>query len=288
MAADLFETYAVTAVAVMLLGVLTFHEATARRALPAGARGRGDHRLDHRHLRRALAGGQRRAGALPGSDRLRRDRGCGLRPDHLLDDGRPHLQGRRCPRPDSLLGAPLPLLADRDRGHRLSVRDHRLLHLDPLLAGQEDRESVDHRPRHEHHPGLRLGPAGDGAAGDRAGARGPRLVEARRGRRRRHLRRRRRGHGPALADRPDRRARRLRSDHRQRRRDRRDGRPARGGPQRHRPARRGRQHDQGGHQGVRDRLGRAGGGGAVRGLPRRTDRPIGSRRRTSRSTNPRC
>ena len=58
-------------------------------------------------------------------------------------------------------------------------------------------------------------------------------------------------------DRPDRRARRVRADHRQRRRDRRDGQPSRGGPQRHRPARRGRQHDQGGHQGIRDRLGRA-------------------------------
>ena len=105
---------------------------------------------------------------------------------------------------------------------------------------------------------------------------------------RRHLRRRGRGHGPALADRPDRRARRLRADHRQRRRYRRDGRPAGGGPQRDRPAGRGRQHDQGRHQGVRDRLGRAGRGGAVRRLPRRTDRPVGSRRRTSRSTNPRC
>ena len=149
----------------------------------------------------------------------------------------------------------------------LPVRDHRLLHLDPLLAGQEDRASVDHGPRHEHHPGLRLGPAGDGPAGDRAGARHPRLLEARRRRPGRHLRGRGGGHGPALADRPDRRARRLRADHRQRRRDRRDGRPARGGAQRHGPARRGREHDQGGHQGLRDRLGGARGGRAVRRLP---------------------
>ena len=61
MAADLFETYAVTAVAVMLLGVLTFHESTRVALFPLRARRRRDHRLDHRHVLRALEHGQRRA-----------------------------------------------------------------------------------------------------------------------------------------------------------------------------------------------------------------------------------
>ena len=66
----------------------------------------------------------------------------------------------------------------------------------------------------------------------------------------------------------DRGARRLRADHGQRGRHRRDGRPAGGCAQRDRPARRGRQHHQGRHQGLRDRLGRAGRPGAVRGVRR--------------------
>ena len=103
-----------------------------------------------------------------------------------------------------------------------------------------------------------------------------------------HLRHRRRGDGPAVADRPDRRARRVRPDHRQRRRHRRDGRPARGGPQGHRPARRGRQHDQGRHQGLRDRLGGARGGRAVRRLPEGTRGQASATRSRSASTNRRC
>ena len=90
----------------------------------------------------------------------------------------------------------------------------------------------------------------------------------------RHLRHRRGRDGAALAVRPDRRARRLRPDHRQRGRHRRDGEHARGGPRRHRPAGRGRQHDQGRHQGLRDRLRRARRARAVR---RVQDRARGER-----------
>ena len=117
----------------------------ARRALPAGDRRRGDHRLDHRHVRRAHENGQRRARAAAGPDRLRRDRGGGVRADHLLADAQPHLQGRRQHRQHAELGPPLPVLADRHRRHGAAVRTDRILHLDALLAGQEDGESVDHR-----------------------------------------------------------------------------------------------------------------------------------------------
>ena len=83
---------------------------------------------------------------------------------------------------------------------------------------------------------------------------------------RRPVRHRHRGDHDAGARRHGRRARRLRSGHRQCRRHRRNGGPAEGSAQVDRRARRGRQHHQGGHQGLCHRFGRPRRAGAVRGL----------------------
>ena len=112
--------------------------------------------------------------------------------------------------------------------------------------------------------GLAISHGSDGAAGDRHHRRHSRDLFARRPVRHRH-----RGHHHAGARRHGRRPRRLRPGHRQCRRHRRDGGAAQGGAQVDRRARRGRQHHQGGHQGLCHRLRRPRRAGAVRGLQRR-------------------
>ena len=199
MAADLFETYAVTAVAVILLGVLTFHESTQVALYPlviggvaiiASIIGTFAVRTNSDNVERALLQGLIVSGVIAAAafapitywlmrSLTFKDVGSAVNTPEMV--------------------APVSVLADRHRRHRAAIRNNRILHLDPLLAGEEDRESVDHRPRDEHHPGLLLGAAGDRAAGDRDRARHPRRVEARGRRRDRHLRDRRRRDGPALA-----------------------------------------------------------------------------------------
>ena len=125
----------------------------AGRAVPARARRRLDRRVDHRHVRGPLAHRQRGARALPGHDHGRRDRRAAVHPGDAVDDGRPQLRRRRPGRRAGRVGH-LHLRADRPRRDRRAVRDHRLLHVDALQPGQEDRPRVGDRPRHEHHLGA--------------------------------------------------------------------------------------------------------------------------------------
>ena len=250
MAADLFETYAVTAVAVMLLGIALPDQRPL--ALPARARRHLDPGLDHRHVLRTRRQGRERDHQRALHERDRRDGSLG-------DRVHPGHEGVR--RPAVLVLAAVRLGARRPRDHVPARRDHRVLHGQPLEPGEEDRRGLHHRSRDEHHRRPRHGHGGDGPAGDRDRGRRHRRL---RDRRRQHLRDRRRRDGAALDVRSDRRPRRLRARHRQRGRHRRDGGHARVGAWRDRPARRGRQHDEGRHEGLRDRLRRSRGADPLR------------------------
>ena len=146
MAADLFETYAVTAVAVMLLGIGFGQEDPL--ALPARARRHldpllGDRDVLHARRRRPERDHQR---AL--SQRLRRDGPLGRRL-HPGDDGVRQ-------RPVQLLES-VRRGAHRPRGDVLARRDHGVLHRHALEAREGHRQRVADRPRDEHHLGLAVG-----------------------------------------------------------------------------------------------------------------------------------
>ena len=150
MAADLFETYAVTAVAVMLLGVLTFTggDATAAALYPlvlgavaiiASIIGTFFVRTSTDNVERALYKGLIVSGVIAAILFYPVTK-------WLMDDVQYKAGTTR-----RASGKLLPLRADRHRRHGAAVRDHRLLHVDALRPGQEDRGRLADRPRDEHH-----------------------------------------------------------------------------------------------------------------------------------------
>ena len=246
-------------------------------ALPAGARRHLDPLVRDRDVLHPRRERPERDHQRALSQRDRRDDPLGTRV-HPGDDGVRRWRVR--------LLEPLRLGAHRPGRDVPARRDHRVLHGDPLEAGEGHREGVADGPRDEHHRRARRRHAGDGATRDRHRDRDRRRL-LRRGRE--PLRHRSRGDGAALDGGTHRRARRVRPGDGQRRRNRGDGRPSGVGARDHRSARRRRQHDEGGHEGLCDRLGRSGRVDPlrrVRAEPRRerarhgvlTRQPLGHRR----------
>src|SRR4051794_3505171 len=178
MAADLFETYAVTAVAVMLLGILTFAPENQTQvalyplvlggvSIIASIIGTFAVKSKTGNVERALYQGMFVAGIIAAiafypitaamMDDLTRIGGRAAPPDRRGNGGRPHAQ-RRPPRPRG--GGPLPVRPPRPRIHAAPVRKLPLLHGAPVRAVKEARHGHQNRPRHEHHPGPRLRPPG--------------------------------------------------------------------------------------------------------------------------------
>ncbi len=141
-----------------------------------------------------------------------------------------------------------------DRG---DDRDHRVLHRDRVQAGAARGGRLANRPCHQHHCRTRRVDEGLRAARHRRGIEHLGVVPTRGSVRHRH-----RGHRHAVDDRHDRGARRLRADHRQCRRHCRDGAPGQEGARCHRPVGCGGQYHQGRDQGLRHRLGGTRGAGA--------------------------
>ena len=228
-----------------------------RRAVSAGARWLLDPGVDRRLLlREGVTRRQDHERAVQGPRGGRRPVG-----DRLLVHHRPHDRFLRHGGPDPHHDAPVRRFAGRTRADRAHGRYHRVLHRHRLQAGQARRASIDHGARDQHHRRHRRVDEVHGVAGPRRLRCDLRLLPVRG-----PVRDRDRGDRHAFDGRHHRRARRLRPDHRQRRRHRRDGGPAGFGARDHRSARRRGQYDQGGDEGLCDRIGGSGRAGAVRGL----------------------
>ena len=159
MAADLFETYAVTAVAVMLLGVITFTGFTREVAIYplaigavaiiASIIGALSVRTRTGNVEAALYRGLAVSAVLSAAAFYPITK-------WLMDD----------PLSGGSLGnttrhRPLALRPDRRRRHGAALRPHRLLHVDPLPSGEDHRAGLRDGPRDQHHPGARPGHAVD-------------------------------------------------------------------------------------------------------------------------------
>ena len=253
MAADLFESYAVTLVAALILGQVFFGNVGMVFPLLVAAIGVIASVVGVLATRPEQERLQRHGPDQPRLLRLRR----GL--PRAGRRGVVHLpaQHRRRGRPVGQPAGPrLPLGARRRRPRGGHPAAHRLLHRDQPQAGQGHRPQLADRPgdgdplRHLPRPGVRRL--------RRAAHRRRRLRRLPHRRRRRALRRRAGRLRPADHGRRHRRHGHVRPGQRQRAGHRRDVRRHRRGgrPGAHRPRRR-RQHDQGDHQGHRDRDGRA-------------------------------
>ena len=233
MAADLFETYAVTAVAVMLPG------SGSRRANSGcirwpWAESRSSRRSSGPSSRTSRAARTRSSTpSIAASSSRRCSSALGFIPVTLVYDGGDftfwNLYG------SALIGLAVTFLLVAITEYYTGTRWPPVKEIARVTDGTRDQ-----------HRRARLRDAGDSASGARDRDRRRRfLLRGGRG----SVRDRRRGHGPALDDRPHRRARRVRPRDRQRRRHRRDGGPAGERARYHRSARRGRQHHEGGDEG---------------------------------------
>ena len=176
MAADLFETYAVTAVAVMLLGVLTFQEIGTVATYPLVIGGVsliasiiGTYAVRSRagNVERALYQGLIVSGVLAAIAFLPIT--LVMMDDLSYKEGPTCCGRRRAADGDQALA----LHAGRSGRDRRPVRDHGLLHVHALPAGAHHGARVADGPRDQHHPGPRPGLPVHRGPGAPAGGRHP-------------------------------------------------------------------------------------------------------------------